>query len=85
LPEIQLVWARLMFDRMLSMAPVAVVPVESDLADADRLHIGDLEGRPSSLIPTLPSWLAAPVAEPGRQAGEVLRRRFALRRYTQQR
>lgn len=49
----------LMFDRVLSMAPVAVVPVESDLADAHWLHIGDLEGRPSSLIPTPPSWLAA--------------------------
>ncbi|MDT7646753.1 MAG: hypothetical protein QOC75_3753 [Pseudonocardiales bacterium] len=68
----------LVFDRVLSMAPVAVVPSDSDLAGADRLSAGDLHGCPSVSVAAPRSWAEAwagfglDVAVVGRAAGRVV-------------
>ncbi|HWN32546.1 MAG TPA: LysR substrate-binding domain-containing protein [Pseudonocardia sp.] len=49
----------LVFDRVLTMAPVAVVPSDSELARADRLRVADLAGRASVSVAVPGSWSAA--------------------------
>ena len=68
----------LVFDRVLSMAPVAVVPSDSELAGADRLSPGDLRGCPSVSMAAPLSWAEAwagfglDIAVAGRAASPVV-------------
>jgi DNA-binding transcriptional LysR family regulator len=49
----------LVFDRVLSMSPVAVVPSDSELARADRLRVADLAGRASLKVAVPGAWSEA--------------------------
>jgi len=72
----------LVFDRVLTMAPFAVVPSDSELAGADRLRAEDLAGRPSLSVATPGSWSTAwarfGLARAETAAGPVVRNPAAI-------